>query len=76
MTIVLREEVARWLRVRAAENDQSVSRYVGELLGEMMDREQSYTDARAEFFSVPPRRLRNASESLPSREELYDRDAG
>lgn len=32
VTISLDEEVARWVRVAAAEHDLSVSRYVGEIL--------------------------------------------
>lgn len=32
ITITLPEDVARWLRVKAAEDQRSVSRWIGELL--------------------------------------------
>jgi plasmid stability protein len=73
MTIVLDEEVARWVRVRAAEQDTSVSRFVGELLREMMDDQLQYERAREAFSSVAPRKLRKKGESLPSRDVIHER---
>jgi plasmid stability protein len=32
VTITLPEDTARWLRIKAAEDDRSVSRWIGELL--------------------------------------------
>ena len=42
VTITLDEEVARWARIMAAEQNTSVSRLVGELLREKMIEEQHY----------------------------------
>ncbi|MBW3565444.1 MAG: CopG family transcriptional regulator [Acidobacteria bacterium] len=74
VTIVLDEKVAKWLRVRAAEHDSSVSRYVGEILRQMMENERSYGTARRDFFAIEARSLREPGEPLPTREDLYDRD--
>ena len=52
--ITLDEEVARWARIRAAEDDTSVSRLVGEMLREKMLAEKSYQMAMDEYLSQPP----------------------
>jgi len=75
VTISLDEEVARWARVRAAEEEQSVSRWVGEVLRDKMVSEQDYAAAKARFFSFRPRPLGKPGEPLPSRDELHDRAA-
>lgn len=74
VTIVLDEEVARWIRIRAAEQETSVSRLVGQLLRQMMEGQRNYEAAWDAFTSIEPKRLRKKSESLPSREALYERD--
>lgn len=73
VTITLDDEVARWVRVRAAESETSVCRLVGEMLRELMVREQRYHAARERFDSFRPRNLRERGESLPTRDELHDR---
>jgi hypothetical protein len=74
VTISLRENVARWARVKAAEEDKSLSRFLADLLEERM---RSDSGDHAEFLktfrSVNPVRLREPGEKLPTREELYDR---
>ena len=57
VTITLDEEVAHWARVEAAKRETSVSRLVGEMLGERM----------------PPRMLtrRRGGSSSPSNPSLY-----
>jgi hypothetical protein len=40
VTISVDEEAARWVRIRAAERNTSVSRLLGELLKEKMQEEQ------------------------------------
>ena len=74
VTITLEEDVARWARVRAAEEDTSVSRMVGDLLRRMMEQERSYEIARERFLSVEPTPLKSADSNYPTREELHDRD--
>ncbi len=73
VTISLNEDLARLARVKAAEEDKSLSRFVADLLEERMKRESDYEKARKRFASVKPVRLRKPGEKLPTREELYDR---
>jgi len=74
VTITLEEEVARWARVRAAEHDTSVSRLVGQMLKEKMIEEESYEEARQDYFSRSPMKLKAEAGRYPSREDLHDRD--
>ena len=73
VTITLDEEVARWARIMAAEQNTSVSRLVGELLREKMIAEQNYQIAMQQYLSQPPNVLKPQGEKLPVREALYDR---
>lgn len=73
VTITLDEEVARWARVWAAEQDMSVSRFVGELLRQRMDAETAYDSAMHRYLAKPQTPLRQGGAPLPSRESLYDR---
>lgn len=73
VTITLDEEVARWARIIAAEQNTSVSRLVGELLREKMIAEQNYQIAMQQFLSRPAKVLKAQGEKLPARKELYDR---
>ncbi len=73
VTVTLDESVARWARVKAAEQDKSLSRFLAELLEERMRHEDNYEAAYQRFLSVKPVRLREPGEKLPTREELYDR---
>ena len=71
LTITTDEEVLRWARVRAAEQNTSVARLVGELLRRHMQCESQYEAARRRFMSRKPRRLSRGP--YPSRDELHDR---
>lgn len=73
VTVSLDETVARWARVKAAEQDKSLSRFLSELLEERMKHEADYRAGLEVFRSIKPVRLRKAGEKLPSRDELYDR---
>ena len=73
VTITLEDDVARWARVYAAENETSVSKMLGILLKERMRREQSYQTAGARFLSRKPEKLREPVGPLPDRDELHDR---
>ncbi len=74
VTITLAEDVARWTRIRAAEEDTSVSRLVGEMLRRLMEEERSYEIARESYLSVKPTPLKKPDAKYPTREELHDRD--
>lgn len=73
VTITLDEEVARWARIRAAEDDKSLSRLVGELLLEKMHAESKYRTAMENYLARPPRLLKKKADKYPSREEIHDR---
>ncbi len=73
VTITLDEEVARWARIKAAEQDTSVSRLVGEMLREKMANEQSYQSSMKRYLSRKPRPLSRRGAKYPTREELHER---
>lgn len=73
VTITLDEEVARWARIRAAEQNTSVSRLVGEMLKEKMQEEEAYLLAMEQYLAAKPRALKKAGERYPRREELHER---
>ena len=54
VTITLDEEVARWARIRAAEEDTSLSRLVGELLREKMLHESDYQTSVQNYLAQSP----------------------
>jgi len=73
VTITLDEEVARWARIKAAEEDTSVSRLVGEMLREKMVKEQSYHSSMRRYLSRKPRQLSTPGTRYPAREEIHER---
>jgi len=73
ITITLPEDVARWLRVRAAEDDRSVSRWIRELLERKRHHEDDYEIAMKRYLAREPRKIEWPGGRRPSREELYDR---
>ena len=72
LTIVVDEEVARWARIWAAEQDTSVSRLVGDLLRERMLEERGYEAAKSHYLAQKPVALKKSGH-YPSREETHDR---
>ena len=73
VTITLPDDLARWLRVRAAEDDRSMSRWIAQLLAEVRHRDDGYEVAMKKFLAVKPRRMEWVDGRRPTREELYDR---
>ena len=88
VTISLDDDLARSVRVRAAQCDMSVSRYIADLLRKEaaphgdstallgrkeLVRDADYEAAMAEFFSVRPMRLKEPGEKWPTREEMHER---
>ena len=71
ITLSLPENVARWLRIWAAENDSSVSKMLAELLKEKMDADKSYDQAMHRFLKTSPKRLKSKGR-YPRRSELYE----
>ena len=73
VTITLDEEVARWARIRAAKEDTSLSRLVGELLREKMLDENNYQTAMQNYLGRSPSVLKETADKYPQREDLHDR---
>jgi hypothetical protein len=74
VTITLDEETATWARVRAAQRNLSLSRFVGELLQQHMHEAREYEQAMRRYLSRGPfRALKGRAERYPSRDELHDR---
>lgn len=75
VTITLDNEVARWVRVYAAERNISVSRFVGELLAERMRVDRGYAAAMQRFLNGKPRQLQAKRAAYPTRNALHDRNS-
>ena len=73
VTVTMEPEVARWARVRAAEQDMSVSRFLGELLRKEMAGQAAYETAMQRYLAREARLLRSAADPLPRRDELHER---
>ena len=74
VTITLDEETAAWARVHAAEENISLSRFIGELLRRQMRESREYQDAMRSYLSRGSFEvLRGPAERYPAREELHDR---
>ena len=72
ITITVSEEAARWARLRADEENTSVSRLVGRMLEEQMRRTDDYSRAYERLKRIKPIRGFDASNRL-SRADLYER---
>jgi len=73
LTITLDEETARLARIRAAERDMSLSRFIGEALRKELRHDEEYEAAYRAWRAQKPFPLKGAPQPYPKREELYDR---
>jgi hypothetical protein len=73
VTITLDEETAEKTRLKAAERNMSVSRYVGEVLRKEHGHEDAYEAAYRDWRASKPLPLKGPPERYPKREELHDR---
>jgi hypothetical protein len=74
ITLTLDADTARQARVRAAERDMSVSRYVGELVRRDIRESREYEEAMKRYFSSSLVIRRQPEERHSTREALHDRD--
>lgn len=74
VTVTLDEETVRWARLEAARRDTSVSKLLGELLRDRMKEDADYASAMARYLSQAPGGHRRQGSTLPSRDELHDRN--
>jgi hypothetical protein len=73
ITITLDAETAAWARVRAAQRNVSLSRFVGGILHERMREAGEYERAMRQWLAEKPVKLKGPAERYPTRDELYDR---
>jgi hypothetical protein len=71
VTVTLEEDVARWARIEAARRDTSVSRLLGQLLGERMYAQNSYETAMRRSLNRKPFLLSDGR--YLTREEVHER---
>ena len=63
VTIPLPDDVARWLRVKAAENDRSIAGWIVELLTRMRRQEDRYEIAMKRYLAMEAAQDRLAGRS-------------
>ena len=73
ITVTLPEETARWVRVRAAENERSVSRWLADLIEDTRRHDDEYEVAMRSFLARKPRKLHWIDGRRPTRDEIHDR---
>ena len=75
VTVTLDDEAIRWARVKAAEKDISLSRFLGELVHEHMHRTRDYVAAMNSWRGEKPIRLKkDPTDHYLTRQEAHDRD--
>jgi hypothetical protein len=75
ITITLDEQTAAWARVHAAEQDMSLSRFIGEALRKQMRESREYQEAMQRYLGSKVVIRLQPGERLPSRAEVNDRTA-
>ncbi len=71
VTVTLEEQVARWARLEAAQNEMSVSRFLGGLLKERMLQKDAYHRAMRRALARGP--FLKTDGRYMSREEAHER---
>ena len=74
MTITLKKEEARWVRIKATERNTIVSRSLEEMPQERRHEEEGYWLAMEQSLAQGPPILKKASQPEPEREEPYGRE--
>jgi hypothetical protein len=75
VTVTLDEETFAKARVKAAERNMSLSRFISEVLGRDLRHEDEYEAAYRAWRDAKPFPLKGPPQPYPKREELYDRAA-
>jgi hypothetical protein len=75
VTIAMDKRTAAWVRVQAAKQNMSVSRFVGEILHEQMTDARAYDEALRRFLGEESLEFGWADGHRPTREDLHDRNA-
>lgn len=72
ITISLEEDLAKWVRVWAAEHDTSVSALLAKVLREKKEAESTYSHAYHSFLDSQPQKISHGR-GYPTRDQLYGR---
>jgi predicted transcriptional regulator len=75
ITITMPDELARKVRVMAAQADTSMSQFLCKLVAEKATGNDDYQAAMERYLSRKRGGIRTTGGPLPSRDSLYDRDA-
>jgi len=73
VTVSLDEKTAAWARKLAAEQEKSLSRFIGDLLESSMHQAREYEQAMGSWLSRGPVKLKKRGSSYPTREAIHDR---
>ncbi len=68
------DDLAQWVRVRAAKRDVSVSKLIAELLETLRADERQYDTAMRRYLSRASERTWQSRGDYPTRDSLHDRD--
>ena len=74
VTITLDEKTVAWASNEAAQQNISLSRFVGELLHKTMQQSREYERAMREYLARAPVKLKRGGTRYPSRFERHIRD--
>ncbi|MDJ0761697.1 MAG: hypothetical protein QNJ97_01815 [Myxococcota bacterium] len=74
VTISLPEDIVRWVKIRAAQNDTSMSKMLAQLIVEHKNNEEKYDIAMCDFLRERPLALNASKSPYPSRDERHDRN--
>jgi len=72
VTISMEEKLARWVRIKAAEKDMSVSKYIRELIEEHMNSLRAYSQAMKQNLAKQPKNI-SSNKPYPDRDSIHDR---
>jgi predicted transcriptional regulator len=75
ITITMPEDLARRVRVLAAEADTSMSQYLCQIAARQVEETNGYQQSMSRYLSRKRGGLKLNRQKLPSRDELHDRDA-
>ncbi len=70
VTVTMEESVAEWARLEAARRNTSVSKLIGEMLGEKMRHDDAYARAMNEWLQHDSSFTSDGS-PYPTRDEIY-----
>lgn len=73
VTVSLDENTAAWARKLAAEQETSLSRFIGDLLERSMHQSREYEQAMSRYLSKGPVKLKKRGAKYSSREAIHDR---